>query len=197
MTVSAALPTTRQGDGRSHNDALVGWIVWSTTASSSAASLPDPGGRYRRTLGRPDGSGRWAAWMAGALLAIFACGRYDPGGVSSPGVVARAMLLLGSPAHGADGRPLLGGRARHVRLWTRSTRPSTHRGTPTTRPALPRQERMRRRKRPRGPPSRGRSWARSTSKSAWRPSAVTSTPRPPARFHPARTVNGGPRGSPG
>ena len=46
--------------------------------------------------------------MAGALLAISACGRYDPGGVSSPGVVARAMLLLGSPAHGADGRPLLG-----------------------------------------------------------------------------------------
>jgi hypothetical protein len=28
----------RSSDGRSHNDALVGWIVWSTTASSSADS---------------------------------------------------------------------------------------------------------------------------------------------------------------
>jgi hypothetical protein len=27
----------RLSDGRSHSDALVGWIVWSTTASSSAA----------------------------------------------------------------------------------------------------------------------------------------------------------------
>jgi hypothetical protein len=56
---------------------------------------------------------------------------------------------------------------------------------------------VRRRKRPRGPPSRGRSFARSTRKSAWRPASVTSAHRACQMFHtPWQANRGGPRGLP-
>jgi hypothetical protein len=50
-------------------------------------------------------------------------------------------------------------------------------------------------KRPQGPPSRGRS-SSTTSKSAWRPAAVTSAHRPCQLLHPPWQTNGGPRGLP-
>ena len=103
-----------------------------------------------------------------------------PGRARSPGPATWAMLLLGSPAHRVDGRLFQEkGRARYVRLWTRSTRPPTYEGTPAT---LHRYGPANQTPRPRGGTSgRGvcvhglRTPVRSTQNSADGPSGVTAS----------------------
>jgi hypothetical protein len=113
-----------------------------------------------------------------------------PGASPAPGVVARTGLgLRASPVSGVDGRPTAGAQGRTHPVHRPNPRNAIDAAGVTRERTAPgrggangRGRSRLRRKRPRGPPSRGRSFARSTRKSAHGPSGVTEAPpqaRPP------------------